>query len=69
MALVATALARSFRTGSTSFPDPGNSYTPEEVKQFYELTHGFLVNFVIEGPTYSNGQEIYEFVKSVGTKG
>lgn len=69
MAIETTVVRRSFRTGSTWFPDPGPEYTPTEVKRFYERTHGFLTNFEIEGPTFLNDVETYTFVKAVGTKG
>lgn len=64
-----TAVRRIFKTGSTTFPDPGPAYSPDQVKEFYQSTHGFLINFEVDGPTFIDGVEHYDFVKEAGTKG
>jgi len=69
MSINSVTVRRAFRTGSTTFPDPGPEFTPAEVKRFYERSHGFLTNFEIEGPAFLNDVETYTFVKAVGTKG
>lgn len=57
-----TAVQRVFKTGSTTFPDPGPAYSPEQVKEFYQTTHGFLINFEVDGPSFIDGVEHYEFI-------
>lgn len=64
-----TVVKRVFKTGSTTFPDPGPAYSPDQVKEFYQTTHGFLINFEVDGPTFLDGVEHYEFIKEAGTKG
>lgn len=64
-----TTVRRVFKTGSTTFPDPGPAYSPDQVKEFYQTTHGFLINFEVDGPNFIEGVEHYDFVKEAGTKG
>jgi len=42
---------------------------PEEVKDFYANIYPELSQSVIDGPTLSGNEEVYEFKKTVGTKG
>ncbi len=42
---------------------------PEAVKDFYANIYPELSQSVVDGPTLSGSEEVYEFKKTVGTKG
>ena len=66
---VVVQLKREFRCGSTKFPDPGLSLTPQQVKELYEDSYPYLQNFQIEGPKIEKDVAVWELVNAVETKG
>lgn len=69
MALTATPTARRFLFNGRILPDPDPQLTPEQVKTFYSAIHGDLVNAAVEGGQFEGDAQIWEFKRSVGTKG
>lgn len=48
---------------------PDGSFSPEQVRQFYQTMFPELVTAEILGPDTSDGKLVYEFRRNVGTKG
>lgn len=60
---------RVFKYGQITLEDPDPALSAEQVKDFYANVYPELTQSEIDGPKDENGQEIYEFEKTVGTKG
>lgn len=69
MAVTTAKLTRSFSYNGVTLPDPGEGLTVEQVRDIYSASYPEIVSAAIEGPTQKGGKLIYEFRKSVGTKG
>ncbi len=62
-------ITRVFKYGSLELDDPGREMSAAEVKDFYADVYPELTQAGIEGPDYTDTQEVFEFKKAVGTKG
>lgn len=64
------ALPRRFVHGTAVLVDPDPNMSPEQVKALY-ASAGYpdLTNAAITGPAVKDGYNVYEFKRSVGTKG
>lgn len=61
---------RVFNYGSLDLVDPDVNMSVDDVKSFYSSVYPELTQSVVEGPEYDNsGNVVYEFKKTVGTKG
>ncbi|PNP96440.1 PRTRC system protein C [Hoylesella timonensis] len=69
MALNLTGLKRVFKFGNRTLSDPDKSMTPDEVMNFYAGTYPELTTSNVHGPKVEDGQAVYEFKTTVGTKG
>lgn len=69
MALNLTGLKRIFKFGNRTLSDPDKSMTPDEVMNFYAGTYPELTTSNVHGPKVEDGQAVYEFKTTVGTKG
>lgn len=69
MALNLTGLKRVFKFGNRTLSDPDKSMTPDEVMNFYAGTYSELTTSNVHGPKVEDGQAVYEFKTTVGTKG
>lgn len=69
MALNLTGLKRVFKFGNKTLSDPDKSMTPDEVMNFYAGTYPELTTSNVHGPKVEDGQAVYEFKTTVGTKG
>lgn len=73
MALSISSLPRQFKFKKdgklVTLADPGNTFTAEDVIQFYSGQHPELTTCTIDGPRIEDGKAIYEFKTTVGTKG
>lgn len=65
----ATPLARVFFYGGRSLPDPDPQMTPEAVKNYYSAIHADLTNAAVEGGNFEGDTQVFQFKRSVGTKG
>jgi PRTRC genetic system protein C len=63
------ALERVFRYNGVDLPDPGQNFSPDQVKDLFTTNFPEMTTAVIEGPTESNGKLMFEFRRAVGTKG
>ena len=50
-------------------PPSDKPMSPDEVRVFYSAIHPDLLNAAVEGPRYEGETLVYEFRRSVGTKG
>lgn len=69
MALNLSGLKRIFKYNGQELSDPEVSLTPEEVMEFYSGIYPDLTTSNVHGPKVVDGQAIYEFKTTVGTKG
>ncbi|HXR84292.1 MAG TPA: PRTRC system protein C [Hanamia sp.] len=73
MALEVTSLKRKFffkKDGkSIELADTNPDFSPEEVIQFYSVSHPELTTSTIDGPKIEGDAAVYEFKTTVGTKG
>lgn len=69
MALNLAGLKRIFKFGNRTLSDPDKSMTPDEVMNFYAGTYPELTTSNVHGPKVEDGQAVYEFKTTVGTKG
>jgi PRTRC genetic system protein C len=69
MSLIATPLKRVFRYNSVTLPDPGPTYTVEQVRDLYAATYPEITSAAVEGPEEDGDTLTYTFRRAVGTKG
>ena len=69
MALTVHELRRVFRYNGVKLADPQINMKPDDVRQFYAATYPELTTAIVEGPTTTDREQIWEFRKSVSTKG
>lgn len=69
MAIEAKQLERAFRYNSVDLPDPGPTFTIEQVRDMYSGTYPDITTAAIEGPEEKTGKLVYTFRRAVGTKG
>jgi PRTRC genetic system protein C len=62
-------VTRSFSFNKRVFPDPNPKLSPAQVKDLYAMQLPELASAAIEGPELKRGQQVYIFVRQVGTKG
>jgi PRTRC genetic system protein C len=62
-------LKRTFTFNAVKLPDPGSSFTPEEVKDLYSAQYPDLTTATISEPETNGDTIAYKFVRNVGTKG
>jgi PRTRC genetic system protein C len=69
MSIEITKLTRKFVFNGADLPDPGEAFTPEEVKELYSNQYPDLSTAIINEPTVKGGVVTYTFTRNVGTKG
>lgn len=62
-------IRRLFLYNGATLTDPDPAKSTDEVRKFYATTYPELTNAKVDGPKIDGNKEIYEFKKSVGTKG
>lgn len=69
MALQVTGLKRVFKYRDKVLKDPDKTMSPDAVMQFYTGTYPELTTSNVHGPKIEDGQAVYEFKTTIGTKG
>lgn len=73
MALQINAVKRVFRFKRSNkvleLDDPDNTFSPNEVMDFYSMNYPELTTATVQGPEIENDQVIYEFTTTIGVKG
>lgn len=68
-ALQPQALERVFQHDSLELPDPDPEMTPEQVREHFATQFPELSNAQVTSEGISNGQQVFSFERSIGTKG
>lgn len=62
-------LVRKFKYNSVTLPDPNDSMSPDQVREFYATQYPELNNAMLEGPVTANGVSTWTFLRAAGAKG
>lgn len=62
-------LKRKFSFNGADLPDPGEAFTPEEVKDLYSNQYPDISTAIVNEPTIKDDVATYTFTRNVGTKG
>ena len=62
-------LERTFKYGSMDLDDPGESMTPERVKEVWATHYPELMTAQVEGPVIEGSRSVYTFVRASRDKG
>lgn len=69
MTIQVQKLTRKFAFNGANLPDPGEAFSPEEVKDIYSNQYPDLSTAIVNEPTISGDVATYTFTRNVGTKG
>jgi len=69
MAIAITKLTRKFTFNGANLPDPGEAFSPDEVKEIYSNQYPDLSTAIVSEPAISGDVATYTFTRNVGTKG
>jgi PRTRC genetic system protein C len=62
-------LIRKFKYNSVTLPDPNESMSPDQVREFFATQYPELNNALLEGPVTANGVSTWTFLRAAGAKG
>jgi PRTRC genetic system protein C len=62
-------LTRNFTFNGANLPDPGETFSPDEVKDIYSNQYPDLSTAIVNEPNISGDVATYTFTRNVGTKG
>ena len=65
---VATAV-REFLYNGMSLPDPGATFSPEDVRDLFSAQYPELTTAAIDGPEVKGEVLTYKFMRAAGAKG
>ncbi|WP_426172523.1 PRTRC system protein C [Pseudoduganella sp. R-34] len=69
MAIEVSKLSRKFNFNGVDLPDPGASFTPDEVRDIYSNQYPDLATAIVNDPAIDGDVATYSFSRNVGTKG
>ncbi|MEM5432341.1 conserved protein of unknown function (plasmid) [Cupriavidus taiwanensis] len=69
MAIEVTKLTREFAYNGMTLMDPGQQFTPEQVKDVYAAQYPELTTAAVDGPEHKGEVARYTFVRAAGAKG
>lgn len=69
MAIQAQKLTRKFTFNGVTLTDPGEAFSPDEVKDLYSNQYPDLSTAIVEDPVIEGDVATYTFKRNVGTKG
>jgi PRTRC genetic system protein C len=69
MSIEIIKLTRHFSFNGADLSDPGEAFTPEDVKDLYSNQYPDLSTAIINEPIVKDGVVTYTFNRNVGTKG
>lgn len=67
--LVIAAIRRVFQYSGLQLVDPGETLTPDQVRDLYSATYPEISNASVAGPKVEGNTHVYEFVRVVRDKG
>lgn len=69
MSISIAKLIREFTYNGVAFVDPGQSFSPEDVRDLYSAQYPELTTAAIDGPEMSGEVARFTFVRAAGAKG
>jgi len=69
MAIQVARLTREFVYNGVTFPDPGPTFSPDDVRDLYSAQYPELTTAAIDGPTTEGDVMRFTFVRAAGAKG
>ncbi|MDR5776912.1 MULTISPECIES: PRTRC system protein C [unclassified Caballeronia] len=69
MAIQIAKLTREFVYNGVTFPDPGPTFSPDDVRDLYSAQYPELTTAAIDGPATEGDVLRFTFVRAVGAKG
>lgn len=69
MTITVTKLTRKFTFNGANLPDPGEAFSPEDVKDIFSNQYPDLSTAIVNEPTIVGDVATYTFTRNVGTKG
>ena len=69
MSIIVKKLTRKFTFNGANLPDPGEAFSPEEVKDIYSNQYPDLSTAIVDEPSINGDEATYTFTRNVGTKG
>jgi PRTRC genetic system protein C len=69
MAITVSTVVREFTYNGMTLPDPGVTFSPEEVRDLYSAQYPELTTAAIDGPEVKGEVLTYKFVRAAGAKG
>jgi PRTRC genetic system protein C len=69
MAIEIKKLIRKFTFNGANLPDPGEAFTPDEVRDIYSNQYPDLSTAIVNEASIKGDVATYTFTRNVGTKG
>ena len=67
--MIINKTARRFKYSGLMLPDPGPELDVESVRSLYAASYPEITTAALTGPEAVDGDLVYTFTKSIGTKG
>jgi PRTRC genetic system protein C len=69
MTITIAAAVREFIYNGMNLPDPGVTFSPDEVRDLYSAQYPELTTAAVDGPEMKGEVLTYTFVRAAGAKG
>ncbi|MEM5440540.1 PRTRC system protein C [Paraburkholderia phymatum] len=69
MSIAIAAVTREFAYNGMNLPDPGVTFTPDQVRDLYTAQYPELTTAAVDGPEIKGTVMRYTFVRAAGAKG
>jgi len=69
MAIHVAKLTREFLYNGVAFPDPGPTFSPDDVRDLYSAQYPELTTAAIDGPAMEGEVMRFTFMRAAGAKG
>jgi PRTRC genetic system protein C len=69
MSISIAALIREFTYNGVNLPDPGPTFSPDQVRDLYTAQYPELTTATVDGPEIGGEVARYKFVRAAGAKG
>jgi PRTRC genetic system protein C len=69
MAISVATLTREFVYNGVTFPDPGPTFSPDDVRDLYSAQYPELTTAAVDGPNIEGDVMRLTFVRAAGAKG
>jgi len=69
MSIAIAPVTREFAYNGMNLPDPGVTFTPDQVRDLYTAQYPELTTAAVDGPEIKDTVMRYTFVRAAGAKG